>query len=61
MFYAMHISISNYYMQISCRNRSTERNFSSYMRTGVMEDSQGYYNHEEGMRGLHVIMGNAET
>jgi hypothetical protein len=38
-----------------------KRNFSSYMRTGVMEDAQGSYNHEEEIIGLHVSMGNAET
>jgi hypothetical protein len=26
-----------------------------------MEDSQGSYNHEEEVIGLHVIMGNVET
>jgi hypothetical protein len=31
------------------------------MRTTVMEDAQGSYNHEEEFRGLHVSMGNAET
>jgi hypothetical protein len=61
MFYAMHISNNNYYMHISCRIRGTERNFSSYMRTGVMEDAQGSYNHEEEIIGLHVSMGNVET
>jgi hypothetical protein len=33
---------------------------SSYMRTRDMEDAQGYYNHEEEIKGLHVIMGNFE-
>jgi len=37
-----------------------ENNFGSYMRTGVMKDSHGSYNHEEDIRGLHVIMGNVE-
>jgi hypothetical protein len=37
-----------------------ERNFGSYMRTGVMEDAQGYYSHEEEVIGLHVSMGNVE-
>jgi hypothetical protein len=31
------------------------------MRTRVMEDTQGYYIHEEEIIGLHVSMGNAET
>ena len=31
------------------------------MRIGVMEYAQGYYNHEEEIRGIHVIMGNFET
>jgi hypothetical protein len=31
------------------------------MRTRDMEDSQGSYNHEEEVIGLHVSMGNAET
>jgi hypothetical protein len=38
-----------------------ERIFGSYMRTRDMEDSQGSYNHEDEVRGLHVNMGNAET
>ena len=48
-------------MQFSCRIRGIERNFSSYMRNGVMEDAQGSYNHEEEIIGLHVSMGNDET
>jgi hypothetical protein len=28
------------------------------MRTGVMEDAQRYYNHEEEFIGLHINMGN---
>jgi hypothetical protein len=31
------------------------------MRTGVMEDAQGSYNHEEEIIGLHVDMGSVET
>jgi hypothetical protein len=31
------------------------------MRTIDMEDSQGYYSHEDEIIGLHVSMGNAET
>jgi hypothetical protein len=38
-----------------------ENNFGSYMRTGVMEDAQGSYNHEEEIIGMHVNMGNVET
>jgi hypothetical protein len=60
-FYVMHISNSNYYMHISCSIRVTKRNFSSYMRNGVMEDAQGYYSHEEQIISLHASMGNAET
>jgi hypothetical protein len=37
-----------------------ENKFGSYMRTGVMEDAQGYYIHEEDIIGLHVTMGNAK-
>ena len=48
-------------MHISCRIRSTERDFSSYMRTEFMEDAQGCYSHEEDIRGLHINMGNDET
>jgi hypothetical protein len=36
-------------------------NFSSYMRTRVMEDAQGSYNHEEEIKGLHINMGNVGT
>ena len=61
IFYAVHISNSNYYMHISCRIRGTKRKFSSYMRTRIMEDAQRSYSYEEEFRGLHVIMGNAET
>jgi hypothetical protein len=38
-----------------------ENNFGSYMRIEVMEDAQGYYTHEEEVRGLHINMGNVET
>jgi hypothetical protein len=31
------------------------------MRTRVMEDAQGYYSHEDKVRGIHVNMGNDET
>jgi hypothetical protein len=31
------------------------------MRTKVMEDAQGSYNHGEEFRGLHISMGNVET
>jgi hypothetical protein len=31
------------------------------MRTRDMEDSQGYYSHEEEITSMHVIMGNVET
>jgi hypothetical protein len=61
MFYAMDISNSDYCMHIYCRIRGTERNFGSCMMIGVMEDDQGSYNHEEYIRGMHVIMGNVET
>jgi hypothetical protein len=37
-----------------------ESNFGSYMRNGFREDSHGYYNHEEEIRGMHVNMGNVE-
>jgi hypothetical protein len=30
------------------------------MRTGVMENAQGSYSHEEEFIGLHVSMGNVE-
>jgi hypothetical protein len=35
--------------------------FGSYMKIGAMENSQGYYDHEEEIRGLHVSRENAET
>jgi hypothetical protein len=44
-----------------CNDNRTSNNFSSYMRIGVMEDAQGYYSHEEEIRGLHVSMWIAET
>jgi hypothetical protein len=31
------------------------------MRTRDMEDSQGSYNHEDEIIGLHINLGNAET
>jgi methyl coenzyme M reductase gamma subunit len=31
------------------------------MRTGVMEDAQGSYSHQEEIKGLHVSMENVET
>jgi hypothetical protein len=31
------------------------------MRTTVVEDAQGSYNHEEEVIGLYVSMGNAKT
>jgi hypothetical protein len=31
------------------------------MRTRDMEDSQGFYSHEEEIGGLHTSMGNAKT
>jgi hypothetical protein len=37
-----------------------EGNFCSYMRNGVIEGSQGYYNDEEEGLGVYVIMGNVE-
>jgi hypothetical protein len=61
MFYAMHVSNSNYYMHISSKIRGRKSNFSSYMKTGIIEYAQGSYNHEEEVIGLHVDMGNAET
>jgi hypothetical protein len=44
-------------MHIAHRIRVIEIKFSSYMRIGVIEDSQGYYIHEEDFIGLHVNMG----
>jgi hypothetical protein len=38
-----------------------ENKFGSYIRSGVMEDSHGYYIHEEEIICLHVSMGNVET
>jgi len=31
------------------------------MRNRDMEDAQGFYNHEEEIRGLHTSMGNDKT
>jgi hypothetical protein len=47
-------------MHFSCRIRGTERNFSSYMRIGVMEDAQGSYINEEDIIGMNVGMGSVE-
>jgi len=57
----MHISNNNYFMHISYKIRGTERKFSSYMRIGVVEYTQGSNNHEEEIIGLHVNMRNVET
>jgi len=38
-----------------------ENIFGSYMKNRYMEDTQGYYDHEDVIRGLHVSMGNEET
>ena len=38
-----------------------ESKFGSYKMNWVMEDSQGYYIHEEEVIGLNVSMWNAET
>jgi hypothetical protein len=37
-----------------------ESNFGSYKMNGVMEDAQGYYIHEEEIKGMHVSIGNVE-
>jgi hypothetical protein len=50
--------MENDYMKLQNFNIN---NFGSYMRTGVVEDAYGYYNHEEEVKGLHVRMGNSKT
>jgi hypothetical protein len=61
MFYAMHLIR----MIITCTFLTEleiqEKNFGYYTRNEVMEDAQGSYNHEEGIRGLHVTTWNVET
>jgi hypothetical protein len=37
-----------------------DNNFGSYIRTGVMEDSQLSYSDEKEVVGMHVNMGNVE-
>jgi hypothetical protein len=37
-----------------------ESNFGSYKMNGVMEDAQGYYIHEEEIKGMHVSIRNVE-
>jgi hypothetical protein len=60
MFYAMHVLT----IIITCTFLTElgvhEGTFGSYTRNGVMEDAQGYYIHEEDIRGLHVNMGSVE-
>jgi hypothetical protein len=61
MFYSMHVLTIIITCTFLAELEVQENNFGSYMRTGFMEYSQGYYNHEEEFRGLHVSMGNVET
>jgi hypothetical protein len=48
-------------MHIPCILRGIGHIFGHYMRNGDMEDAQGYYSHEEEVKGLHVSMENVET
>jgi hypothetical protein len=61
MFYSMHVLTIIITCTFLAELEVHENNFGSYMRTGVMEDAQGSYNHEEEVIGLHVNMGNVET
>jgi hypothetical protein len=61
MFYSMHVLTIIITCTFLAELEVHENNFGSYMRTGVMEDAQGSYNHEEEVIGLHVSMGNVET
>jgi hypothetical protein len=61
MFYAMHVSNSNYYMHISCRIRGTRKKLWFLYEDWSYGICSGYYSHEEEIIGLHVSMGNAET
>jgi hypothetical protein len=61
MFYVMHVLTIIITCTFLAELEVQENKFGSYMRTGVMEYAQGYYNHEEEIKGIHVSMGNAET
>ena len=61
MFYVMHVLTIIITCTFLAELEVQENNFGSYMRTRVMENAQGSYNHEKEIRGLHVNMGNAET
>jgi hypothetical protein len=60
MFYVMHVLT----IIITCtfleELEVQERNFGYYMRTRVMDDAQGCYNHEEEIKGVHIGMRNSE-
>jgi hypothetical protein len=60
MFYVMHVLTIITTCTFLTELEVQENNFGSYMRTGVMEYSYGYYRHEEEIRGLHFSMGNVE-
>jgi hypothetical protein len=61
MFYSMHVLTIIVACTFLAELEVQENKFGSYIRTGVVEDSQGSYNHEEDIRGMHVNMGNVET
>jgi hypothetical protein len=55
-FYVMHVLTIIITCTFLAELEVHESNFGSYMRTRVMENSQGYYIHEEEIVGLHVNM-----
>jgi hypothetical protein len=46
MFYVMHVLTIIITCTFLVELEVQENNFGSYMRNGVMEDVEGYYNHE---------------
>jgi len=61
MFNAMHVLTKTTTCTILVELEVWKWHFGSYMRTGVMDDSQWYYNHDEDIKVLHVGMGNVDT
>jgi hypothetical protein len=60
MFYVMHVLTIIITCTFLAKLDIHDRNIGSYMRTGVMEDAQRYYRHEEEIIGLDVSMVNVD-
>jgi hypothetical protein len=61
MFYVMHVLTIIITCTFLAELEVQERKIVSYMRNKIMDDSKGYYSHEEEIIVLHISMGNAET